>query len=211
MNYRQCRNYENLEKQFFDGTGKYGIPEILPEEYDGCQFVAFSEAKDAAQRELKGVHFFIDDYRFLRTWNAPASYIKLLQQFRYVMSPDFSTYTDFPMAIQIYNHYRKHWLAAFWQQNGIKVILTISWGTEESYEWCFDGEPRNSVVAISSIGTQKGKESKELFLHGYEKMVEVLEPDTIIFYGKVPDECKGNIIRIKSFQEKFTEVKCNGW
>ena len=29
-NYRNRRNYENLERQIFDGVGKYGIPQIEP-------------------------------------------------------------------------------------------------------------------------------------------------------------------------------------
>lgn len=34
-------------------------------------------------------------------------------------------------------------------------------------------------------------------------MLERLEPTQIIFYGTVPEECKGNIVQVKSFQEKF--------
>lgn len=33
----------------------------------------------------------------------------------------------------------------------------------------------------------------------------------VIFYGNVPEECKGNIIRVKAFQEKFSEAKRDGW
>lgn len=40
-------------------------------------------------------------------------------------------------------------------------------------------------------------------LKGYKEMIERLQPETIIFYGRVPEECMGNIINIKSFQEKF--------
>ena len=54
-----------------------------------------------------------------------------------------------------------------------------------------------------------GKEKKKLFLAGYEEMVKRLEPESIIFYGKVPDECKGNIIRIKSFSDKFEHAICD--
>lgn len=212
MIYRQCRNYENLEKCIYPGIGKYQIPEILPIQYGGCcEFIDFNAAKSAQDRSGKGVHFFIDDYRFNRVWTMPERYINMLSQYSYVMSPDFSTYTDFPMAIQIYNHYRKHWLAAYWQECGINVIPTISWGTEDSYNWCFDGEPAHGVVAVSSVGTQRNKQSKELFLLGYQRMVEALEPDTILFYGTVPEECKGNLVRIRAFQEKFKEAKCNGW
>lgn len=91
------------------------------------------------------------------------------------------------------------------------VIPTIGWSTPDSYEWCFDGEPTNSVVAVSSVGTQNNEEAKELFVLGYKEMVKRLEPETIIFYGSIPEECKENIVHIKAFHEKFKEARCNGW
>ena len=212
MNYRNCRNYENLERRIFDGIGKYEIPEIKPVQYEGgCEWVSFNEAKTCKERGKKGIHFFVDDYRFNRIWTNIDRYISMLSRFQYVMSPDFSTYTDFPNAMQIFNHYRKHWVGAYLQETGIQVIPTISWSTPDSFEWCFDGEPEGAAVAISSIGCMKEKKSKELFLKGYKEMVRRLRPETIIFYGNVPDECKGNIVRVKAFQEKFKEARCNGW
>lgn len=108
-NYRNRRNYENLERRIFDGVGEYGIPQIEPVAYEGgCDWIGFNYAKTCKEPEGKGIHFFLDDYVFLRIWTNIDRYIPMLQRFRYVMSPDFSTYTDFPKAIQIYNHYRKH-------------------------------------------------------------------------------------------------------
>lgn len=203
MNYRNERNYENLTKLAFEGVGRYGVPQIEPTHVDTCEFIGFNYAPTCKAPGGKGVHFFLDDYQFTRVWNNPNKYIDILGRFKHVMTPDFSTYSDFPMALQIYNHYRKHWLGAYWQANGISVIPTISWSTEESFEWCFDGEPMHSTVAVSSVGTQMNKRSKKLFVDGYEKMVKVLKPETILFYGKVPEECLGNIIEIKTFQDKF--------
>lgn len=211
-NYRNRRNYENLERQIFGGVGEYGIPQIEPVTYEGgCDWIGFNYAKTCKEPEKKGVHFFLDDYQFNRLWTDVDRYIPMLQKFRYVMSPDFSTYTDFPKAIQIYNHYRKHWVGAYLQEAGIQVIPTISWSTPDSFEWCFDGEPQGGVVAVSSLGVMNSKEKKELFLIGYKEMVRRICPDTIIFYGYVPDECMGNIVRVRAFTEKFNEVLCNGW
>lgn len=39
-------------------------------------------------------------------------------------------------------------------------------------------------------------------------MMKRLCPDKIIFYGSVPDDCKGDIIRIKPFSDKFNS--CGG-
>lgn len=211
-NYRNRRNYENLEHRIFDGVGEYGIPQIGPVTYEGgCDWIGFNYAKTCKEPEKKGVHFFLDDYQFNRLWTNIDRYIPMLQRFRYVMSPDFSTYTDFPKTIQIYNHYRKHWVGAYLQEAGIQVIPTISWSTQDIFAWCFDGEPEGGAVAVSSVGVMNSKEKKALFLSGYEEMVRRLSPETIIFYGTVPDECMGNIVRVRAFTEKFNEVLCNGW
>ena len=157
------------------------------------------------------MHFFLDDYQFNRLWNRPDKYIPLLSKFKYVLSPDFSMYTDYPKAMQMWKHYQKHWLGAYMELFGIKVIPTVGWSDKDSFKWCFDGEPRNSIVAVSSIGTQKDKESKQLFLEGYNKMLEVLKPTKILFWGNIPNEIdKSNVIHMGYIMdEKFKLMREN--
>lgn len=202
-----CKNksrYENLQYAVFDGAGRYGIPPLKGSSRRNiAELVGFNYAHSTKDAAGKGLHFFLDDYQFLRLWNDPERYIPVLKRFDFVLSPDFSLYTNFPAAIQIYNHYRKHWLAAFWESKGIEVIPTVCWSDKDSFDWCFDGEPTGGTVAVSSVGTQNNAYAKELFLDGYSEMMKRLYPETIIFYGSVPDECRGNIIQVRSFQEKF--------
>lgn len=199
-------NFENLDKSMFPGVGRYGIPQIEPvTAYPQGEFIPMNYSKTAKDPASKIVHCFVDDYQFTRYWNRPDDYIKKLSQFAAVCSPDFSTYTDMPLAMQIYNHYRKHWLAVYWQLHGITVYPTISWSDEESYEWCFDGEPVGGVVALSSVSTQKNKESKRLFLRGYEEMMKRLEPSWVIFYGHVPEECDWNVIRVAPHYDEIVK------
>ena len=209
--YKTQRNYENVQRMLFDGVGQYDIPEIELTQFDNAEFIGFNYAKNAKNPENKAVHFFLDDYQFHRVWTDPDSYTAMLQRFKYVLTPDFSLYTDFPKPLQIYNHYRKHWLGAYWQLHGINVIPTVCWSDRESFEWCFDGEPTQSVIAVSSVGTQNSKKKKQSFLDGYMEMVERLQPTQIIFYGRVPDECKENIIHIKQFSEKWHEAEVSQW
>lgn len=110
-----------------------------------------------------------------------------------------------PKAIQIYNHYRKHWLGRYWQDHGITVIPTIAWSTPDSYEWCFDGEPVGGDVIVSSVGTQADPECAELFMSGYLEMERRLEPSKVIFYGDVPDALKwrSNVCPVPAFQHEL--------
>lgn len=199
-------NFENLDKFHFGGEGKYNIPIIWPEcQYPYGEFLPINYARTESRPEDKILHCFVDDYQFVRLWNQPDRYLPMLRRFSAVLSPDFSAYTDMPMAMQIYNHYRKHWLAAYWQLHGITVYPTISWSTPDSYDWCFDGEPEGGIVAVSSVGTQKNEESKRLFLQGYEEMIKRLDPKFVIFYGKVPDECDWNIIKVPPHYDKIVK------
>ena len=200
------RGFENMDKQVFSGIGPYGIPAIEPvTEHPSGEFIPVNYARSEKEPFGKNVHCFVDDYQFVRYWNAPDKYIPKLLQFRSICAPDFSTYADMPAAMQIYNHYRKHWLAAYWQLHGMTVYPTISWSTPESYSWCFDGEPVGGIVAVSSVGTQADAESKRLFLLGYEEMMKRLTPPWVIFYGNVPAECDRNVIRVRPHYENIAE------
>lgn len=132
----------------------------------------------------------------------------MLQKFDCVFTPDYSLYTDMPKAMQIYHHYKKQWMGAYWQANGLTVVPTVSWSDKESYSWCFDGIPRKAAVAVSSVGCMKNRESIQLFMNGYQEMIKRLNPKQILFYGTVPDEIdKSSVIQIESFQEKFKEKR----
>ena len=200
---------ENIKKANFQSKNKWNIPTIVGiKEFDKkVQFIGFNYAKtfEKQQKTDYGVHFFLDDYQFERLWKRPDKYIELLRKFKYVLSPDFSMYMDYPKAMQMWKHYQKHWLGAYMELFGIKVIPTIGWSDKESFKWCFDGEPKNSIVAVSSIGTQKYKESRKAFLEGYNKMLEILEPTTVLFWGNIPNEIdKSNIIHMGYIMdEKF--------
>lgn len=211
FNYKESRFFENMNIMKFETCGYYEIPVLSPYKYENTQFISFNYAYSEKNKNIKSIHFFIDDYQFERLWRNPISYIDIIGKFHSIMTPDFSLYTDFPKAIQIYNHYRKQWLGAFWQAMGYKVIPTVSWSDCSSYEWCFDGIPKNSTVSVASVGALKNKDSKMLFIKGFNKMIEHLTPEIVIFYGDIPKECNANIVKIKSFQEKFRKASINGW
>lgn len=199
--------YCNLESAMYKGVGKYNIPEIKPVyECKTNVWLGFNYVRKYETKKDKntGVHFFLDDYHFERVWNTPDKYLKYLSRYDCVLSPDFSLYVDFPLAVTIYNHYRKHWLAAYWQESGITVIPVIRWMFPDSYEWCFDGEPKHSIVAVSNVGCVKDPELKDMFDTGYVEMLNRLEPKQILFYGNTFGDYEGNVKYIKQ-QVGYTE------
>lgn len=187
--YRQQRNYHNLQRRMYDGVGVYGIPEIQRQDIDidGCRWVDFNSAVSCENPGMAVCHFFLDDYRFERVWQRPDDYIPLLKRFKAVTAPDFSLYADFPVAVQVFNHWRKHWLGAYWQEHGVNVIPTACWADNGSFEWCFDGEPRNGAVAISDVGTLTSAQTRERFYVGFDEMMDRLEPDRVMLYTSTLD------------------------
>ena len=150
---------ENIKKYNFFQNNKWNIPSIkgIKEIEENIEFIGFNYVK-TFERENKteyGIHFFLDDYQFNRIWNNPDKYIPYLLKFKYVLSPDFSMYTDYPKAMQLWKHYQKHWIGEYLERFGIKVIPTIGWSDYDSYKWCFDGEPKNTIVFSRGSGEEK--------------------------------------------------------
>lgn len=196
----------NLKERMYEGVGQYGIPQIIGvNTINVCEWIGFNNVMSYKQKPEKiGVNFFLDDYQFERVWNDPGRYVEYVKKFGVVLSPDFSLYTDFPKSIQIFNHYRKHWCAAYWQENGVNVIPTVAWSDKESYEWCFDGEPEGSILAVSNIGCMMDKDTRKAFKDGYNEMVTRLQPSKILLFTYTHEDYRGNVEYI--INQRFKKV-----
>lgn len=214
--------FENQELMQFPINNYYGIPEMAPTQTTGEKFLRFMDWNEVDDPENYIAHFYYDDFKFMQAWRNPDKYVEKLRRFKAVIAPDFSSYTDFPIVLQILGAYRRNWCGAYWQMLGIDVIPDVQWGnTEESYKWCFEGIPENATVAISSLGVAgqndwNGVEG-DWFKRGFDEMIKRLNPKTILWYGNKIDGCEGNIIYIPSYYEqkrellnKMQEVKKNG-
>ena len=205
-------NFEHPYEPYY--TGKYGIPAMTATQTTGENFLRFCDWRQVDDYENYIAHFYYDDFKFINAWRDPDCYVERLRAFKAVVSPDFSMYTDFPLALQIMACYRRQWVGAYWQSLGIDVIPDVIWGDERSYEFCFDGIPKRSVVAVSSVGIKRDSEwggPNGLWKKGYGMMLERLEPTAILYYGDKMDGLQGNVIQIPSFyaqrREELNEKK----
>ena len=191
----------NVMTRVYVGVGQYDIPAIQPvDELPKIdKWLEFEFAKNKrVKHKNEGVHFFQDDFKFESVWTFPDRYLEALSKYGCVLMPDFSTYVQLPKALRIYNKYRMHWTAAYWQENGMTVIPVIRTGLECDWDWTFDGYPMNSIVAVSNIGCNQIKWTKEAWIKGYNEMLKRLEPSKILFYSNsYPENLDGNIHFIK--------------
>ena len=173
-------------------VGEFEFPEIKPTQttFGKYETVPFNVAKGIEQKHKYYVHFYIDDYQFDRVWYAPEKYMQFLKQFKGIIAPDFSLYSDMPKAMQIWQCYKARVLTGYWQNNGIDVIPNATWSDESSYSWCFDGLPQHSTIAVSSVGCIKNPRALLNFCKGFQEMDKRLSPTKILFYGVIPESLK---------------------
>ena len=177
----------------FYSDNDLGIPKLEPFSHplpEDINLAAYNVRDDSGDKISKTIaHFFLDDFRFESVWLRPQTGLTRVGRFWGALTPDFSLYTDWPLAAQIYNTYRSRWIGCYWQRHGIAVIPTVSWSTAASFEFCFLGIEPNSPVAIS-VPDLRDQRTKHLFIQGFAKLQQTLEPSLILSYGRLPFNCK---------------------
>lgn len=197
MTGKQMRDNPLFMRNNFESCGKWGIPLVKKQTIptDDIMLVACSDtrANDNEENKKKGVHFFVDDYRFNGIYDNPERSFSRYSQYSFLLTPDFSTYADMDLWRQLESVAKNRWVGAYWQSKGLTVIPTISWSTPRSFEFCFDGVEQNAVVAVSALGCRK---SKLQFMRGYNVMLDKLLPKTVLCFGDPLAEMQGNVISV---------------
>ena len=181
----------------FISVGKWGFSLIKNQDIDltNLQLIASSNTKanDSSYNKAKGVHHYVDDYRFNSIYDHPQRSLARYSQYRLLISPEYSTFADMDLWRQIESTGKNRWVGAYWQSQGLKVIPSICWSTPRSYEFCFDGVELGGTVAIGMI---ECKTNKKGFMHGYDAMLERINPSAIVILGTPFAEMRGNIISV---------------
>lgn len=199
------RTSQILLRNQFSGKGKLQIP-IIPrfqtkqDDFDDLLLIGFDKTHlEDTDHIDRMVHFFLYDYKFERVWKKPDNDLEKLSRYRAVLSPDFSMYLEMAPVMQLYNVFRNRWCGAYWASKGIRVIPTVNWGDESTFDFCFDGIEKGSVVAVSTYMASEHDnrmDQKEWFMAGYNEMLRRIEPEKIICYNTPFPEMSGNIVYV---------------
>lgn len=195
----------------FNGVGKFDIPEIPKSNFsddtlENLLLIGFDKINTDQSNYERMVHFFLYDYKFENIWKKPDEYVEKLKKYKAVLSPDFSMYIEMNKALQLYNTFRNRWCGAYLASKDIKVIPTVNWGDENTFEFCFDGIPKGSIVAVSTYMVRERNnhaDQKDFFMKGYEEMLRRIEPSKIICYSEPFTEMQGDII--------YVDYELSGW
>ena len=169
-----------------------------------CMIITYDEAKRIYRQQLRNGHkdflhmayvcFYEDDHEFDSKngiWFNTSCAYRILCHFAGIITPDFSTYQDFPVPLKYWNTYRMR-AFGYWYGMicGHAVINNVRWGTPESWRYCFDGIPDNSIVCIGTAGgSPKKLIDRKRFEEGLEELVRVRKPHTILVYGSASYPC----------------------
>lgn len=194
--YKDIFNLQIAEK--VQTVKPFDLPILKPLNEVPDNVISFNFCKSCKTPENHFVHFYIDDYQFERVWKRPKHYATILGRFKGIIAPDYSTYSNMPVAQQIFQVYKSRLIGAYFQSLGYKVIPNVSWSNETSLEWTLKGLPKHSTIALSTNGCLN-KETIDNFIKCYKKAIAELEPTTIIIIGEVPAEIQSkNIVQFNN-------------
>ena len=121
MNSKNFRNSNLFLRNEFEKSGIWGFPLIKKQSLrlNDIDLISYSDiSKNDVDNLNKGVHFFIDDYRFEVLYNHPEKALAKLQKYSFVLTPDYSLYSEMDPWRQIESIGKSRWVGAYWQKNG---------------------------------------------------------------------------------------------
>lgn len=196
-------------------AGKYEFPATPGIKLDSvpARFVPFDRA-GSDLHEGDWLHGYVHDRRFHRFLADAERQFKRIGKAAGYVGADNSVYRDLPLAEQIHSCYLNRAIDYFLWSKGKKVVQNVSWGDWRSYEFCFDGIPRESTIAISTYGCSKTAAKRFSFEEGFVASVKHLNPYTILLHGPIWDSLTGvassmgvRLLRIPSWREMIDAAK----
>ncbi|WP_173472881.1 DUF4417 domain-containing protein [Eubacterium ruminantium] len=190
-------------------VGKYGFPQLAEEDYIPTQQVKpFNYMLSLDEPEKWWIHCFCDDYQFERLWTGFDYYMNYIIRLNGFISTDYSLYRDYDDDKLIWNCYRNRCMAYAVQKNNGIMIPTAGFGPEKTWDWCFDGLPMNSSVAVTTNGTLDDPEARRIFVGGIDALVHTVYPKNLIVCGKYSEWLNNkypnvNIVGIPSYGQQW--------
>lgn len=104
------------------------IPELrsdMQAEFCEIPFVCFGETARTYQMKGTGtLHFYTDDYRSNSLYDHPEKILRMDPS--NIVEPNYSVFTDTPIAFGLQAIYRKRWIARMMQEHGIRILVDLN-------------------------------------------------------------------------------------
>ena len=86
-------------------------------------------------------------------------------------------YLEMAPVMQIYNVFCNRWCGAYWASKGIRVIPSVNWGDENTFDFCLEGIEKGStesMMYISKADCEENWESTEEWCHDADEILEYM-------------------------------------
>lgn len=209
------RKYDVFRTYYWhDATlvGKYRMPQLKETQSIPHDVIGFNERKGIRKPQNHWVDFFIDDALFESFWNHPEQSFSNLKKYAGIVTTDYSMLPELLPGQNIWNCTRNRVMAYYLQSNGFDVVPVASWCEEDDFDWCFDGLPEHSSIAISTNGCMSSPYSQRMFFRGVEELQKRKAPSHLVVCGREVSglEEYGNVIYYPCFSQRWKERANNG-
>lgn len=184
---------------FFEGTSWIGIPLLRQDRitepsgaptrtyardsYGLDAYYCISSGPFTTGETIGTLGFYTEDHRFEDAYTNPESFASFLQELdpASIITPDFSTYGDWPTILSLYNVYRSRWCGRFWQELGFSIIPSIQTLPKDSDIVTYILETLPDECPILSIQCRMA--DVEGIIDFVKLIVSVRKPEVLLLYG----------------------------
>lgn len=183
----KLKKSENLGYEYCNDaifSGKYGITKLksYTDELPG-RFITLDDINNTGAPNV-GVLGFSYDYKLTLLEEKAHYYIPILSRYKCLGEPDLSIKVGDPLGCAVANTVRSHNIAYRYQKAGCKIIPTMKWSDEASYDVCFSGYEKGGAVLVSTIGVISDERTIIYFSNGFKEMLKRISPDAVVLYGE---------------------------
>lgn len=82
--------------------------------------------------------------------------------------------------------------------------------SSEGYKFTFNGVPKGSTVATSTVGIQRDKNARKAFKSGLKAAIKAVQPTRLLLYGGTVDFDFGDI-EVLEYKNHVTDRMTYGW
>lgn len=194
---------DGFQSYLTEGAALVGAPEIpmlvnMHNTVVPTDIVPFEKCR-REQNRRKYVHFYMHDKGFADVLTSTKRYVDLFHTYDGVITPDCTMLVGQAQCLLQTNTYFNRAVGVYLQKQGIPVIPNIRWSDERSFDFCFLGVPKNTIVAVSTHGCIQKEEQKRLFRIGLQAMIDELAPTDVLVHGYMPESVFDPFIGLTRF------------
>lgn len=191
--YERMSFYNNMIGDFlYDSDNKYEIPNLLLDQQPvHIELPLTAWGADARNKHgITTYHFYVEDYRFEKLFKDPINL--LMSGCKQIVEPNCSIHDQTPVAMAMFQIYKKRYLARYFQECGVKVWADLNVSPKFA-EYNMLGIPKG-YNAFFTRGTEGFLHRVQLNLQIAQEISGKKRPNMCVYSGgsEIEEFCREN-------------------